>query len=180
MLINRVKVTEKAPNSGAEVVKNVGLVEANEIGIISIKRSKWLRLLWKKNMQTTTNFFVILMSVYHVIQTIILYNLFLEKNTEFPVERYKEKIGKSYSKIDLHFRNVCNVDRDVNLKVNKVTIHGNSNQTISNQLKHQQSTNTSPTESKKIPSFLVSQGQQEVRQNPSNGEDGFESFVSLN
>ena len=102
------------------------------------------------------------------------------KNTEFPVERYKEKIGKSYSKIDLHFRNVCNVDRDVNLKVNKVTIHGNSNQTISNQLKHQQSTNTSPTENKKIPSFLVSQGQQEVRQNPSNGEDGFESFVSLN
>ena len=72
------------------------------------------------------------------------------------------------------------MDRDVNLKVNKVTIHGNSNQTISNQLKHQQSTNTSPTENKKIPSFLVSQGQQEVRQNPSNGEDGFESFVSLN
>ena len=44
------------------------------------------------------------------------------------------------------------MDRDVNLKVidkNKVTIQGNSNQTISNKLTHQQNTNTNPTENTK-------------------------------
>ena len=59
-------------------------------------------------------------------------------------------------------------------------IPGNSNQTISNQLKHQQNTNTSATENNNIPSLLVSEGQQEVRQNPSNHENEFENFVSFN
>ena len=76
--------------------------------------------------------------------------------------------------------NVNNVDRDVNLKANKVIIHGYSIQAISHKLKYQQSTNTGPTENKKILSLLISEGQQEVRQNPSIDEDGFENFVSLN
>ena len=52
---------------------------------------------------------------------------------EFTAERYKEEIGKAYSKIDLYLCNVSNVGSDVKLKVigdNKVTIHGNRNQTI--------------------------------------------------
>ena len=56
---------------------------------------------------------------------------------EFTVERHKDEIGKPYSKINLYLRNVSNVVSNVNLKAiddNKVTIHGNSNQTISNQL----------------------------------------------
>ena len=98
---------------------------------------------------------------------------------EVKVERYKEEIGKPYSKIDLYLCNVSNVDSDVNLKViddNEVTIQGNSNQTISNQLTHQQNTNTNPTQNTNIPSLLISQGQQEVRQNPSNDRDGFEDL----
>ena len=57
----------------------------------------------------------------------------LGKNVEFTAERYKEEIGKAYLKIDLYLCNVSNVGSDVNLKViddNKVTIHGNRNQTI--------------------------------------------------
>ena len=76
------------------------------------------------------------------------------------------------------------MDSDVNLKViddNNVTIHGNSNQTISDQLTHEQSTNTNPTQNTNIPSLLISEGQQEVRQNPSNDENGFENlFPSIN
>ena len=48
------------------------------------------------------------------------------------------------------------MDRDVNLKViddNKVTIHGNSNQTISNQLKHQQNTKRAPQKTKTYDHF---------------------------
>ena len=90
----------------------------------------------------------------------------LGTSIEFTGERYKEEIRIPYLKIDLY---LCNVDGDVNLKViddNKVTIHDNLDQTISNQLIHEQNTNSNPT-----------QGQQEVRLNPSNDEDG---FVSLN
>ena len=76
------------------------------------------------------------------------------------------------------------MDSDVNLKViddNNVTIHGNSNQTISDQLTHEQSTNTNPTQNTNIPSLLISKGQQEVRQSPSNDENGFENlFPSIN
>ena len=77
------------------------------------------------------------------------------------------------------------MDSDVNLKViddNKVTIHGNSNQTISNQLTHEQNTNTNPTLNTNIRSILISKGQQEVRQKPSNDEDdGFKNlFPSIN
>ena len=71
---------------------------------------------------------------------------------KFTVERYEERIGKPDSKIELYLCNVSNMDRDVNLKVidkNKVTIQGNSNQTISNKLTHQQNTNTNPTENTK-------------------------------
>ena len=45
-------------------------------------------------------------------------------------ERYKEEIGKSYSKIDLYLCDVSKADSDVNLKViddNKDTIYGNLN-----------------------------------------------------
>ena len=85
-------------------------------------------------------------------------------SVELTVERYKEEIGKPYSKIDLYLCNVSGADSDVNLKViddNKVTIHGNSNQTISNQLTHQQHTNTNPTQNTNIPSLLISEGQQQ-------------------
>ena len=54
-------------------------------------------------------------------------------NIEFTVEKYREEIGKPYSKLYLYLCNISNVNSDVNLKVNgdnKVTIHGNSNQTI--------------------------------------------------
>ena len=76
----------------------------------------------------------------------------LGTSIEFTGERYKEEIRIPYLKIDLY---LCNVDGDVNLKViddNKVTIHDNLDQTISNQLIHEQNTNSNPT-----------QGQQEVR-----------------
>ena len=75
------------------------------------------------------------------------------------------------------------MDSDVNLKVidvNKVAIHGNSNQTISNQLTHEQNTNTNPTQNTNVPSLLISEGQQGVRQNPDD-ENGFENvFPSIN
>ena len=74
-------------------------------------------------------------------------------NIEFTVERYKEEIGKPYSKVDLYLCNVSNKDSDFNLKViddDKVTIHGNSNQTISNHLTHEQNTNTNPTQNTNI------------------------------
>ena len=48
-------------------------------------------------------------------------------NIEFTIDRYKEEIGKPYSKIDLYLCNVSNVDSDVNLKDindNQITIHG--------------------------------------------------------
>ena len=48
----------------------------------------------------------------------------------FTEERYKEEIGKSYSKIDLYLCDVSKADSDVNLKViddNKDTIYGNLN-----------------------------------------------------
>ena len=105
-------------------------------------------------------------------------------NIEFTVERYKEEIGKPYSKIDLYLCNVSNVDSDGNLKViddNKVTIHGNSNQTISNQLTHEQNTNTNPTQNTNIPLLLISKSQQKVRQNPCNDKNGSENlFPSIN
>ena len=68
---------------------------------------------------------------------------------EVPSREIKRKNRETVSKIDLYLCNVSNVDRDVNLKVNKVMIHGN--QAIFNHIKYQQSTNTGPTENKKIP-----------------------------
>ena len=107
----------------------------------------------------------------------------LGTNIEFTVERYKEEIGKPYSKIDLYLCNVSTVDSDINLKVtdeNKVAIHGNSNQTISNQLTHEQNTNTNLTQNTNIPSLLITKGQQGVRQSPDD-ENGFENlFPSIN
>ena len=78
-------------------------------------------------------------------------------NIEFTVQRYKEEKGKALSKIDLYLCNISNVDSDVNFKVNdgnKVTIHGNSNQTISNQLTHEQNTDTIPTQNTNILSLF--------------------------
>ena len=78
-------------------------------------------------------------------------------NIEFTVQRHKEEKGKAFSKIDLYLCNISNVDSDVNFKVNdgnKVTIHGNSNQTISNQLTHEQNTDTIPTQNTNILSLF--------------------------
>ena len=85
--------------------------------------------------------------------------------------------------MDSYLCNVSNVDSDVNSKFidDKVTIHDNSNQTIFNQLTHEQNTDTNPTQKTNIPSILISEGQQEVRENPSNYENGFENlFPSIN
>ena len=86
------KSNRKTPNSRAEVVINVGLIEANEKGIVSIKRGSRLAIKIAKkfssievarvavtNMQTTTTFFVVLMIMYCAIQTKVLCNLFLEQ-----------------------------------------------------------------------------------------------------
>ena len=86
------KSNSKAPNLHAEVVINIGLIEANEKGIVSIKRGSRLAIKIAKkfssievarvavaNMQTTTNFFVVLMIMYCAIQTKVLCNLFLEQ-----------------------------------------------------------------------------------------------------
>ena len=190
------KSNRKAPNSRAELVINVGLIEANEKGIVSIKRGNRLatkiakkfssievaRAAVKKHADHEQFFcgsdeYVLCYPDQKIGQFIP------GTNIEFTVERYKEEIGKPYLKIDSYLCNVSNVDSDVNSKFidDKVTIHDNSNQTIFNQLTHEQNTDTNPTQKTNIPSILISEGQQEVRENPSNYENGFENlFPSIN
>ena len=43
-------------------------------------------------------FLIVVMSIYCAIQTKVLCSLLLEQNLELMVERYKEEIGKPYSK----------------------------------------------------------------------------------
>ena len=59
---------------------------------------------------------------------------------------------------------------------NKVKIHSNSNQKTSKKLTDEQKTITNPTQNTNIPSGMLSEGQQEVRQNSSNDENGFENL----
>ena len=146
MLINRIKATEK--HQIHDVVINIGLMVANYINVVSIKRGSRLAIKIAKNSSLIEVARVVVkkradndqlycdsdeyVSCYQdqcIVQFI--------SGKKFPVERYKETIGKLYSKIDLYLCNVSNVDRDVNLKVNKVMIHGNSNQAIFNHIKYQ-------------------------------------------
>ena len=114
MLINWVKATEKTPNSRAEVVINVGLIEANEKDIVSIKRGSRLAIKIAKKFSAKefvgvavkkhadhdqffcgSDEYVLCYPDQSIVQFI------LGTNIEFTVERYKEEIGKPYSKIDL-------------------------------------------------------------------------------
>ena len=133
-------------------------------------RSRWLRFLWKKHADQDqffcgSNQYVLCYSDQSIVKFIP------GTSIEFTVERDKKEIGKSFSKIYLYLCNVGNADSDVNFKMideNEVTIHSNWNQTISNQLTHQQNTDTNPTQNTNRPSFLLFEGQKQVRQNPSN------------
>ena len=141
-------------------------------------RSRWLRFLWKKHADQDqffcgSNQYVLCYSDQSIVKFIP------GTSIEFTVERDKKEIGKSFSKIYLYLCNVGNAESDVNFKMiddNEVTIHSNWNQTISNQLTHQQSTDTNSTQNTNRPSYLLFEGQQQVRQNPSNDEDGYENL----
>ena len=86
------KSNRKSPNSCAEVVINVGLIEANEKGIASIKRGSRLAVKIAKKFSSIKvarvavkkhadhdQIFVVLMSMYYAFQTKVLCNLFLEQ-----------------------------------------------------------------------------------------------------
>ena len=109
------KSNRKAPNSRVEVVINVGLIEANEKGIVSIKQGSRLaikvvktfsakevaRLAVKKHAALDQFFcgsdeYVLCYPDQGIVQFIPGINI------EFTVERYKEEIGKTYSKTDLY------------------------------------------------------------------------------
>ena len=133
----------KAPNSRAEVVINVGLIEANEKGIVSIKRESCLAIKIAKKFSSTELASVAVKNhanhdqffcgsdeyvLCHPDQRIVQF--IPGTNIDFAVDRYKEERGKPYSKIDLYLCNVSNVDSNVNLKVidgNKVRIYDNPN-----------------------------------------------------
>ena len=121
------KSNREAPNSRAEVFINVGLIEANEKGIVSIKQGSRLaikiakkfssievaRVAVKKHADHDQFFcgsdeYVLCYPDQSILQFIP------GTNIEFTVERYKKEIGKPYSKIDLYLCNVSNVDNDVN------------------------------------------------------------------
>ena len=108
------KTNRKAPNSRAEVVINVGLIETNEKGIVSIKRGSRLAIKIAKKLSAKefagvavkkhadhdqffcgSDEYVLCYPDQSIVQFI------LGTNIEFTVERYKEEIGKPYSKIDL-------------------------------------------------------------------------------
>ena len=118
-------------------------------------RSRWLRFLWKKHADQDqffcgSNQYVLCYSDQSIVKFIP------GTSIEFTVERDKKEIGKSFSKIYLYLCNVGNAESDVNFKMiddNEVTIHSNWNQTISNQLTHQQNTDTNPTQNTNRPSF---------------------------
>ena len=140
------KINRKASNLREEVVINVVLIEANEKGSrVAIKIAKKfslikvVRVAVKKHTDHDQFFcrsdeYVLCYPDQSILQFIP------RTNTEVTVARYKEEIGKPYSKIDLYLCNVSNAESDVHLKViddNKAMIHSNSNQTISNQLTHE-------------------------------------------
>ena len=140
------KSNRKASNLREEVVINVVLIEGNEKGSrVAIKIAKRFssikvaRVAVKKHADHDQFFcrsdeYVLCYPHQSIVQFIP------RTNIEVTVERYKKEIGKPYSKIDLYLCNVRNADSDVHLKViddDKATIHGNSNQTISNQITHE-------------------------------------------
>ena len=103
------KSNRKAPNSRAEVVINVGLIEANEKGIVSIKRGSRLaikiakkffsievaRVAVKKHVEHDQIFcgsdeYVLCYPDQSTVQFIP------GTSIEFTAERYKEEIGKPY------------------------------------------------------------------------------------
>ena len=157
-----------APNSQTKVVINVGLIKTNKKSRTSRTSSsqkklqesshlsKLLVLLWIKHADHDQ--FLCGSDEYVLCYPGQSTVLFISgTNIEFTVERYKEEQGKQFLKIDLYLCHVNNVDRDANLKVNdgnKATIHGNSNQTISNQLTHEQNTDTNPTQNTNILSLF--------------------------
>ena len=108
MLINWIK--GKAPNSLAEVVIKVGLIEANETGIVSIKWGSHLTRKIAKKFSLIEVAWVALKK--HAVRNQFFYGSddyvlcysnqsFVQfipgTNVELPVEKYKEEIGKPCS-----------------------------------------------------------------------------------
>ena len=110
------KSNGKAPNSRAEVVINVGLIETIEKGFVSVKQGNHLAIKFAKKFSFIEaarvamnkhadhdQFFLWFWWVCVVLSKTSISQFIHGTNIEFTVERYKEEIGKPYSKIDFIF-----------------------------------------------------------------------------